>query len=116
RGAGSAWPVTLDPAVDRAAARPARTRSVLTRTVTVVVRINKRVHAVQPAKASGQLPDLGSIYWQRMNAPVHPPKPRVDDAAVQACLRRLGAAATAPWLHLEVARRMAERLALVRLQ
>lgn len=51
-----------------------------------------------------------------MSPPVHPSTPRIDAAAVQACLRRAGAAATPPWLHVEVARRMAERLPLVRLQ
>src|SRR5690606_30362254 len=51
-----------------------------------------------------------------MSAPLQPSTPRIDAAAVQACLRRLDAAPAAPWLHAEVARRMAERLALVRLQ
>jgi malonyl-CoA O-methyltransferase len=41
---------------------------------------------------------------------------RLDEAAVAASLRRLARADAPPWLHAEVARRMAERLALVRLQ
>jgi malonyl-CoA O-methyltransferase len=40
----------------------------------------------------------------------------LDEAAVANLLRRLARAAEPPWLHREVARRMAERLALVRLQ
>lgn len=40
----------------------------------------------------------------------------LDVVAVDAVLRRLGRAAEAPWLHREVARRMAERLAVIRLQ
>ncbi len=40
----------------------------------------------------------------------------LDTAAVGRALRRLGAAPAAPWLHGEVARRMAERLAIVKLQ
>jgi len=41
---------------------------------------------------------------------------RLDAAAVQHVLRRLAAQAQPPWLHGEVARRMAERLALIKLQ
>jgi len=41
---------------------------------------------------------------------------RLDPAAVRAAVRRLALAAEPPWLHGEVARRMAERLAIVRLQ
>ncbi len=40
----------------------------------------------------------------------------LDPAAVQAFLRRAARATEAPWLHHEIARRMAERLQLVRLQ
>jgi malonyl-CoA O-methyltransferase len=47
----------------------------------------------------------------------HPKELRqIDAAAVARVLRRLGAQPAAPWLHSEVARRMAERLALIRLQ
>ncbi len=42
--------------------------------------------------------------------------PRLDAAGVRAVLRRLEHASEPPWLHQEVARRMAERLALIRLQ
>jgi malonyl-CoA O-methyltransferase len=40
----------------------------------------------------------------------------VDAAALQRVRRRLAAAPGAPWLHVEVARRMAERLPVIRLQ
>ena len=40
----------------------------------------------------------------------------IDPAALAQVLRRLQRAPTAPWLHGEVARRMAERLAVIRLQ
>ncbi len=47
-----------------------------------------------------------------------PPEPQraLDRAAIQATLRRAARAAQPPWLHIEVARRMAERLAVIRLQ
>lgn len=45
------------------------------------------------------------------------PRPQdLDDAALRRQARRLGGADTAPWLHAEVARRMAERLPLIKLQ
>ena len=40
----------------------------------------------------------------------------IDEVAVQRALRRLASQATAPWLHQEVARRMAERLGPIKLQ
>lgn len=40
----------------------------------------------------------------------------LDVVAVEAIVRRLARAAEPPWLHREIARRMAERLALIRLQ
>lgn len=40
----------------------------------------------------------------------------IDGAAIVRSLRRLAARPQAPWLHTEVARRMAERLAVIRLQ
>ncbi len=40
----------------------------------------------------------------------------IDEVAVQHALRQLASQATAPWLHQEVARRMAERLAIIKLQ
>lgn len=40
----------------------------------------------------------------------------LDANAVEMVLRRLGRADSAPWLHREVARRLAERLAIVKLQ
>lgn len=39
---------------------------------------------------------------------------RLDPVALRRCVRRMQAAATAPWLHAEVARRMAERLAILK--
>lgn len=45
-----------------------------------------------------------------------PPSPGPQPGAVQAHLRRAGAASEAPWLHGEVARRMAARLAVVKAQ
>lgn len=44
------------------------------------------------------------------------PERRLDDVALRRTLRRLAASAAPPWLHAEVARRMGERLALMRLQ
>ncbi|MEO5698369.1 MAG: biotin synthase, partial [Burkholderiaceae bacterium] len=41
---------------------------------------------------------------------------RLDPVAVRAALRRLVRAEQPPWLHAEVARRMAEKLALIRHQ
>ncbi len=48
----------------------------------------------------------------------NPPEPQrlLDAAAIAATLRRAARAAQPPWLHAEVARRMAERLAVIRLQ
>ncbi len=44
-------------------------------------------------------------------------RPRhIDEVAVQRALKRLATQAAAPWLHQEVARRMAERLAIIKLQ
>ncbi len=40
----------------------------------------------------------------------------LDERAVHAVLRRLAGRTEAPWLHAEVARRMAERLAVIRMQ
>lgn len=45
------------------------------------------------------------------------PRPQdIDDAALRHQARRLARAAEAPWLHAEVARRMSERLPLIKLQ
>lgn len=51
------------------------------------------------------MPDTHAAQTRRIAAP-----------AVDAVLRRLGGQASAPWLHEEIARRMAERLAIIRLQ
>jgi malonyl-CoA O-methyltransferase len=60
---------------------------------------------------------IGSIYCPAMpdTAPPRVPRP-VQAAALAHITRRLGRAAEAPWLHGEVARRMAERLSVIRLQ
>ncbi len=50
-------------------------------------------------------------------APTTPTTTRhLDVMRVRACLRRLAFADQAPWLHAEVARRMAERLEIIRIQ
>lgn len=49
------------------------------------------------------------------DAPLRPSRP-LQTEALDAIVRRLGRAAEPPWLHGEVARRMAERLSLVKLQ
>jgi malonyl-CoA O-methyltransferase len=51
-----------------------------------------------------------------MPAAQNPAQRPVDAAALQRVRRRLGAVPEAPWLHAEVARRMAERLPVIRLQ
>jgi malonyl-CoA O-methyltransferase len=60
---------------------------------------------------------IASIYCLPMaeDAPVRPLRP-VQSAALAQIARRMGRAAEAPWLHGEVARRLAERLALIRMQ
>lgn len=50
-----------------------------------------------------------------MSSPFSARRP-VDPAALARALRRQAATGAAPWLHGEIARRMAERLALIRLQ
>ncbi len=45
-----------------------------------------------------------------------PPSPGPQPSALQAHLRRAGAATAAPWLHAEIARRMAQRLGVVKAQ
>lgn len=62
--------------------------------------------------------DTGSIYCPAMSEPPAPdPSARgLDPVAVNAILRRLARAPEPPWLHREVASRMAERLSIVRLR
>ena len=59
---------------------------------------------------------IGSIYCAQMT--VLPPSPvqraAADGVAVHRLLRRLHQAGSAPWLHQEVARRMAERLPVIK--
>jgi malonyl-CoA O-methyltransferase len=60
---------------------------------------------------------IGSIYCPVMPAAALPSTLRpVQAAALKHIARRLAEAPDAPWLHGEVARRMAERLSLIRLQ
>jgi malonyl-CoA O-methyltransferase len=62
----------------------------------------------------------GSIYWSPMKTPQNDAPTnaarRLDANAVHAVLRRLQRQPDAPWLHGEVARRMAERLAIIRMK
>lgn len=51
-----------------------------------------------------------------MSEPLTSTARHLDVAAVHAALRRLARAEAAPWLHAEVARRMAERLSFIRVQ
>ena len=60
--------------------------------------------------------DMGSIYWSHMAATTTGTQRPVDASALARISARLRAAPAAPWLHGEVARRMAERLPLIRLQ
>lgn len=51
-----------------------------------------------------------------MSEPTPDATRHLDVMSVRACLRRLARAEEAPWLHAEVARRMAERLEIIRLK
>ena len=51
-----------------------------------------------------------------MPAPTDSDARRLDATAVAAALRRLARAPQPPWLHSEVARRMAQRLEIIKLQ
>ena len=70
--------------------------------------------------AGGRTPQGGGLgalnILPRMSDTASPPPLRLDDAAIVRVLRRLAEQPAAPWLHSEVARRMAERLALIRLR
>jgi malonyl-CoA O-methyltransferase len=60
---------------------------------------------------------MGSIYCPPMPAPAPSATRRaLDERAVGRIVRRLSAAQQPPWLHAEVARRMAERLPVIRKQ
>lgn len=56
---------------------------------------------------------MGSIYCPAMSDPSAPP-PLTDARALARVLGRLARAESAPWLHQEVARRMAERLPVIK--
>ena len=64
------------------------------------------------AVAVGKSVGIGSIYCPAMPTPS--PPPATDARALARVLGRLAQAPTAPWLHHEVARRMAERLPVIR--
>jgi malonyl-CoA O-methyltransferase len=70
-----------------------------------------------PARPSHAREYIGSIYCPNM-PDAEPPRPLrpVQPEALAHIARRLGRAAEPPWLHAEVARRMAERLTLIRLK
>jgi malonyl-CoA O-methyltransferase len=58
---------------------------------------------------------MGSIYWVMASAPASPLRPeRLDPRALDRAWARLARASSAPWLHEEVARRMSDRLTIVR--
>ena len=78
-------------------------------------RSRPRAERAKDAKESSS--GIGSIYLSAMpaDAPT-PPAPKVQTEALAAIVRRMSRAAQPPWLHAEVARRMAERLALIRAQ
>jgi malonyl-CoA O-methyltransferase len=57
-----------------------------------------------------------SIYWPAMAPPERSTRRPLDAVALARVTRRLQRAGGAPWLHGEVARRMAERLPVIRLQ
>jgi malonyl-CoA O-methyltransferase len=59
---------------------------------------------------------IASIYWSRMENPERSTRRPLDTTALALVSRRLNRAAAAPWLHGEVARRMVERLPIVKLQ
>lgn len=59
---------------------------------------------------------IGSIYWLTMNQPERSARRPVDAAALAQTRSRLRRLPHPPWLHAEVARRMADRLPLIRLQ
>ena len=52
----------------------------------------------------------------RSHTPGQPARRPVDEVALARAARRLTQARQAPWLHAEVARRMADRLALVKIR
>jgi malonyl-CoA O-methyltransferase len=69
------------------------------------------------ASAIERVSGIGSIYFAAMPGPAaSTTERRLDTVAVGRALERMGRRAEAPWLHAEAARRMAERLAVIRLQ
>ena len=74
------------------------------------------VGSVKPLRASNRVKDTGSIYCPAMATTPAAEARAIDVAAVDAVLRRLARQPSAPWLHGEVARRMAQRLQVIRLQ
>jgi malonyl-CoA O-methyltransferase len=79
------------------------------------------------AKEDGLIPNIGSIYWSNMPPAEPSPKPHLEAAAAASrrpldptalarVQRRLDAAPEPPWLHGEVARRMVQRLPIIKLK
>ncbi|CAN5685349.1 methyltransferase domain-containing protein [soil metagenome] len=77
--------------------------------------MNSEAEAIQQAGEEHRLNILPAMADPRLVSDQQAAR-RLDRVAVNAALRRLGAAKEAPWLHGEVARRMAERLAIIRLK
>jgi len=72
-------------------------------------------HARRPAdKPCAVLVAIGSIYCPPMPPEPAAPPPAVDERARQRLLARLARAESPAWLHQEVARRMAERLVVIK--
>jgi len=65
---------------------------------------------------SRDVKNTGSIYCRHMPQTQPTDARRLDAIAVEATLRRLARQSSPPWLHGEVARRMAQRLEVIRLQ
>ncbi len=59
---------------------------------------------------------MGSIYWPAMESDARSARRPLDERALSHVLQRLRRAPVAPWLHGEAARRMAERLPVIRQQ
>ena len=57
---------------------------------------------------------MGSIYWPAMDSAARSARRPLDERALSHVLQRLRRAPAAPWLHGEAARRMAERLPVIR--
>jgi malonyl-CoA O-methyltransferase len=79
-------------------------------------RLANRPAAAGAKALNRRVKGTGSIYCPPMSDHATANPRRLDAVAVHAALRRLLRAPAPPWLHAEVARRMAERLAVIRLK